>query len=187
MLFVAVIALVVGCALGDGDWGARFRAIPSASRCVENEAIYTSQPHLAGTPGDRWMAEYTYAAFKSSGLQNVVMDEHSVLLTYPLSASVVMSQPVHFQASLTEPVVEEDPTSGDSRIVAPYNAYSANGSATAAAVYANYGRPEGESCAVVRVSLFSIFSFQITLRWRRRVWRWLARSSLCATESCSAG
>ncbi len=111
---------------------------------VEAEAVYTSQPHVAGTEGDRWMAEYTYAAFKSAGLANVQLDAHDVLLSYPLGSSVVMTRPVSFKASLTEPVIEEDPTSGDSRIVSPFNAYSANGSVVAAVVYANYGRPEGK-------------------------------------------
>ncbi len=137
------MCVVVSFAVGQ-DWAARFRAVPSSSRCVENEAIYTSQPHLAGTEGDRWMADFTFDSFTKSGLQNVVLDEHKVLLTYPLSTSVVMHSPIAFTASLKEPVVREDPTSGDSRIVPPFNAYSANGSLTAAVVYANYGRPEGE-------------------------------------------
>lgn len=42
----------------------------------------------------------------------------------------------------SEPAITGDPTSSDSRVLPPFNAYSANGTVTATLVYANYGRQE---------------------------------------------
>jgi N-acetylated-alpha-linked acidic dipeptidase len=88
------------------------------------------------------MAEFTLQRFKDAGLDNAHIDEHDVYLTYPLSASLSMSSPIVYNATLTEPYIPEDPTSGDSRIIFPFNAYSASGIVQAPMVYVNYGRPE---------------------------------------------
>ena len=53
-----------------------------------------------------------------------------------------MTAPARFRAQLKEPVVADDPNSGDIGQLPTYNAYSATGDVTAPLVYVNYGVPE---------------------------------------------
>jgi len=92
--------------------------------------VYTSSPHMAGTKEDWSTVEYTKQVFEESFPGQVTIDEHNVLLTYPLGASLSMKKPVPFQAKIREDVVASDPTSADSRISFPFNGYSRSGSLT---------------------------------------------------------
>jgi N-acetylated-alpha-linked acidic dipeptidase len=139
---VRLIFLLTFCMMANSDWGSILRDLPSVARLIENEQVLSSQPHVAGSLGDRWLANFTYQRFLESKLENVVVDEQIVLLSKPISASVSMIFPAPYNASLFEPFIPEDPSTGDDRIICPFNAYSASGTVSAPLVYANYGRVE---------------------------------------------
>jgi N-acetylated-alpha-linked acidic dipeptidase len=60
----------------------------------------------------------------------------------PVTRTLELLAPERFTASLAEPALQEDPTSGQADQLPTYNAYSADGDVTAELVYVNYGRPE---------------------------------------------
>jgi N-acetylated-alpha-linked acidic dipeptidase len=99
-------------------------------------------PHLAGSVEDYKLAKFTLERFAESFPNSSFLDPHDVLLTYPLASSITMSSPVQYDCVIREPVIPVDPTSGDSRIVEPFNGYSPTGTVTSPLVYVNYGRPE---------------------------------------------
>ena len=123
------------------DWAATYRSIPSAARAKENLQIYTSAPHMAGTPEDYDTAMFTLKRFKEAGFDAFV-DTHDVLLTYPLGSSLSMSSPVVYESKIKESIFASDASSADSRISWPFNAFSRSGNVTGPLVYVNYGSPE---------------------------------------------
>ena len=116
MMLLLLFFFVAACSSAP-DWGELFRSIPSVARLEENEQIYTSQPHVAGTEGDKRTADFTLQRFVEAGLDNAHIEEHSVLLTYPIAAALSMSSPIVFNATLQEPFIPEDPSTGDDRII----------------------------------------------------------------------
>ena len=72
---------------------------------------------------------------------------YDVYINYPVSHSVRLlkksgksdSWKVEFDASLTEDVIEEDPTTGFSNSIPTFHGYSASGNVTGQFVFANYG------------------------------------------------
>ncbi|HZB25394.1 MAG TPA: M28 family metallopeptidase [Vicinamibacterales bacterium] len=121
----------------------RFLALPDRSRLEAAHAIYAAEPHIAGSPRDRALAEWTARAFTEAGLTDVTIATHEVLLPWPLETSVEMVAPRSWRASM-----REDPVAGDRYTEAPeatlglpYHAYSASGDITAEVVYAGSGSP----------------------------------------------
>jgi N-acetylated-alpha-linked acidic dipeptidase len=115
----------------------------SAERLRTAHKHLAAKPHLAGSPRDRELAEWTRDQFTSYGLEQVAITTHEVLLPYPVEVSVEMTAPVAWRASM-----REDPIRGDeyTQIPAeeaglPYHAYSASGDVTAPVVYAGSGNP----------------------------------------------
>lgn len=142
VLLLAVASVLVACGHGAApDWTAKFRSIPSAARCAEAEQVFTSAPHVAGSPEDEALAQYVLKSFEASGLR-AWMHTTNPLLTLPGKRAIKVLAPVSAELSLQEAVIPEDPSTSDDRIVPTFNAYSANGTVTAPLVYANYGRPE---------------------------------------------
>jgi N-acetylated-alpha-linked acidic dipeptidase len=118
----------------------RFLLLPSARRAREVHAYLTAEPHVAGTPRDRTLAEWVRDRWREDGLEQVAIVEHQVLLPYPTEVVVEMTAPTPWRASMKEDPVDGDPfTARDTGL--PYHAYSASGDATAAVVYANSGNP----------------------------------------------
>jgi len=103
--------------------------------------IISAEPHHAGAPGSRRVANYILGKFKSWGL-NASIEEFQALMPYPTDRLVEVVAPERYVASLKEPVVPDDPDSGDAGQLPTFNAYSADGDVTAEAVYVNYGTPE---------------------------------------------
>jgi N-acetylated-alpha-linked acidic dipeptidase len=115
----------------------------SAERIRTVHKHLAAKPHVAGTPRDLELAEWTRDQFSSYGLEQVGITTHEVLLPYPVEVSVEMTAPVQWRASM-----REDPIPGDeyTQITAeeaglPYHAYSASGDVTAPVVYAGSGNP----------------------------------------------
>ena len=118
----------------------RFLALPSPEKAREVHAFLTAEPHVAGSPRDRALAEWVRDRWREYGLEQVAIVEHRVLLPYPIAVSVEMTKPAPWRASLKEDPVEGDPSSAKD-VGLPYHAYSASGDATAEVVYAGSGNP----------------------------------------------
>jgi N-acetylated-alpha-linked acidic dipeptidase len=117
------------------------QAIPDAARLKTYMNVIASQPHNAGSPRSKATAEYISGLLKDWGL-DVHIEEFEALMPYPTVRVVEVLGPRHFVAQLKEPVVPQDPNSGDAHQLPTYNAYGASGDVTGEVVYANYGLPE---------------------------------------------
>jgi N-acetylated-alpha-linked acidic dipeptidase len=101
----------------------------------------SANPHHAGSPGGKAVAEYALSQFKEWGL-DARIEEFDALLPYPTTRSLEMIGPTHFRAQLKEPAIDDDKYTGQSGQLPTYNAYSGSGDVTAQLVYVNYGMPE---------------------------------------------
>lgn len=118
----------------------KFLALPSPEKARDVHAFLTAEPHVAGSPRDRALAEWIRDRWRDDGLERVEITQHDVLLPYATDISVEMTAPSPWRASLKEEAVAGDPfTARDVGI--PYHAYSASGDITAAVVYAGGGNP----------------------------------------------
>jgi len=118
----------------------RFLSLPSALKAREAHAFLTADPHVAGSPRDRVLAEWVRDHWRDYGLEQVEIVEHQVLLPYATAVEVEMRSPSQWRATMTEEPVEGDPFSA--RDAGPaYHAYSASGDVTAPVVSVNSGDP----------------------------------------------
>jgi N-acetylated-alpha-linked acidic dipeptidase len=117
------------------------RAIPEPARLRVYMERMSAEPHIAGSPQSKAVADYAAGLMKEWGLE-VRIEEGEALLPYPTRRALEMVSPVSHKAKLVEPVVSADPDSADAAQPPVYNAYSASGNATAEVVYVNYGIPE---------------------------------------------
>jgi len=92
----------------------------------------TKEPHHAGSPGGRRVAEYVQERFKEFGFDSRLSEYH-VLLPYPRKVSISILDPIEKELSIKE----ETDFHPDALI--PFNAYSPSGDVTSTVVYANYG------------------------------------------------
>jgi N-acetylated-alpha-linked acidic dipeptidase len=101
----------------------------------------SEEPHHAGGPGSKRVAEYILSKFKSWGL-TAWIEEFEALMPMPRERALELVEPESYQAQLAEPAMVEDKDSSDSDQLPTFNAYSADGDVTAQLVYVNYGIPE---------------------------------------------
>ena len=118
----------------------RFLTLPSPQKARAAHAFLTAEPHVAGSPRDRVLAEWVRDRWREYGLEHVEIVEHEVLLPYATDVEVQMVAPGSWRASLKEDAVAGDPFSTRDVGVA-YHAYSASGDVTAPVVYAGSGNP----------------------------------------------
>ena len=71
----------------------RFLALPSAAKARDAHAFLTADPHVAGSPRDRVLAEWVRDRWREYGLEQVEIVEHEVLLPYATDAQVEMLAP----------------------------------------------------------------------------------------------
>src|SRR6266705_541089 len=103
--------------------------------------LLAAVPHEAGTERSRAVAEKILARFRAFGL-DAKIEQFEALMPRPVSRTLELVAPEHFTAALKEPVLSQDPTSGQTDQLPTFNAYSADGDVTGDLVYVNYGRPE---------------------------------------------
>jgi len=102
----------------------------------------SARPHHLGSAYGKDNADFLASLFRSWGYDSRI-EEFRVLFPTPKTRVLEMLQPTRFTASLAEPVLKEDATSGQSAEQLPiYNAYSIDGDVTAPLVYVNYGVPK---------------------------------------------
>lgn len=118
----------------------RFRAVPDPARLREYMQAMSAEPHVAGRPGSRKVAEYALEKFKSFGL-NAVIEEHEAYMPWPIERRLELVAPAGRAMLIQEPPVTSDPDSVDDDQTPTFNAYSADGDVTGEVVYVNYGVP----------------------------------------------
>ena len=123
------------------EWEAKFRSVPEPDNLREYMRVITEEPHIAGLPGSKRVADYILSKFKSFGL-NAWIEETQALMPLPVERHLELVAPVSYVAKLEEPTILEDKDSGDEGLLPNYNAYAADGEVTGQLVYVNYGIPE---------------------------------------------
>ncbi|MBM3807049.1 MAG: M28 family peptidase [Acidimicrobiia bacterium] len=116
----------------------QFRKFPDSARLKEYMEAMAGDSHVAGQPSSKRVADYALAKFKSFGL-DARLEEFEALMPWPIETTVEVVGPEKYTLRVKEPVLPEDPDSGDQTPL--YNAYSADGDVTAEVVYVNYGMP----------------------------------------------
>jgi N-acetylated-alpha-linked acidic dipeptidase len=116
----------------------QYRKIPDAARLKEYMEAIAGDPHVAGQPSSKRVADYALAKFKSFGL-DARLEEFEAMMPWPIETTVELVGPEKYTLRVKEPVLKEDPDSGDQTPL--YNAYSADGNVTGEVVYVNYGMP----------------------------------------------
>jgi N-acetylated-alpha-linked acidic dipeptidase len=121
----------------------QFLAQPDADRIRDLHRLLTREPHPAGSPRARELAQWTAEQFQAAGLVDVEIVRHDVLLPYPLDVQIEMVHPRFFRASMREAPIAGDPDTqiDPAELLTPYHAYSASGDVTADVVYAGEGLP----------------------------------------------
>jgi N-acetylated-alpha-linked acidic dipeptidase len=101
-----------------------------------------SAPNHVGSPHDKANADFELAKFREWGW-DASIETFSVLYPTPIEVSVELVAPTHFKALLSEPPIEGDATSTQTKDeLPPYNVYGADGDVTAELVYVNQGMPD---------------------------------------------
>ena len=143
----ALIALLLTAAAlplaAQGDaWDAKFRAIPEARHVRDYVRTLSARPHHLGSAYDKQNADWILGKFREWGW-DAQIERYDVLFPTPKERVLELVAPTRFKASLEEPELPVDPTSGQkSEKLPPFNAYSIDGDVTGPLVYVNYGRPE---------------------------------------------
>jgi N-acetylated-alpha-linked acidic dipeptidase len=120
----------------------RFDSALQAADLREWMRRLSARPHHVGSPYDKDNAEYMAGLFRSWGFQTRI-ESFKVLFPTPKTRLLEMVSPTRFTASLAEPPLAEDSTSGQTAEQLPtYNAYSIDGDVTGELVYVNYGVPK---------------------------------------------
>jgi N-acetylated-alpha-linked acidic dipeptidase len=119
----------------------KFRDIPSPANMRAYMERLAARPHHVGSAYDKANAEWILSKFKEWGW-DARIEQFDVLFPTPKNRALELISPTSFKASLAEPTVPSDPTSGQGDEQLPtYNAYSADGDVTAPLVYVNHGVP----------------------------------------------
>ncbi len=116
-----------------------------AALSAKNADMYikdlSAVPHHVASPGGEAATAYITDKFKSWGYDTQV-ETFYVLFPTPVTRLLEMTGSRNFKASLKEPVLKEDATSGQTATQLPvYNCWSADGDVTAELVFVNYGVP----------------------------------------------
>jgi N-acetylated-alpha-linked acidic dipeptidase len=153
--FLVAVAIAAAVAPGSGPsaqssqaavaagerWETAFRELPVPANIRAYDERMSARPHHVGSPFDKDNAEWMLARFKEWGW-DATIERFDVLFPTPKTRLLEMVTPTPFVATLEEPAVAVDPTSGQKAEQLPtYNAYSTDGDVTAPLVYVNYGRP----------------------------------------------
>jgi N-acetylated-alpha-linked acidic dipeptidase len=102
----------------------------------------SARPHHLGSAYDKDNADFIAGLYRSWGYDTRI-EEFRVLYATPKERRLEMTAPRAFTASLAEPPIPEDATSGQTSEQLPtFNVYSIDGDVTGDLVYVNYGVPK---------------------------------------------
>ncbi|HEX4931083.1 MAG TPA: PA domain-containing protein, partial [Gaiellaceae bacterium] len=127
-----------------GDVEAILTSVPSAGEYGKHLLHLTEEPHMAGTPRNRELAEYVRDRFREYGLDEVTFHEFPALVSFGKSAKLSMRKPAERSFDLGE---DPYPADKDSNLYADppnvaFHGYAPSGKVRAEVVYANGGSPE---------------------------------------------
>ncbi|SFE43501.1 N-acetylated-alpha-linked acidic dipeptidase [Pedobacter antarcticus] len=100
----------------------------------------SAKPHHLGSEAGKEVALKLNDLFKSYGW-NSQIETFYVLFPTPVERKLELLLPVKFSATLKEPAVPGDATSGQQGQLPTYNVWGADGDVTAPLVFVNYGLP----------------------------------------------
>ena len=102
----------------------------------------SSAPNHVGSAHDKINAEFELSKFREWGW-DAAIETFSVLYPTPKEVLVELTEPTRFKARLSEPAVEGDATSVQTKDELPaYNVYGADGDVTGELIYVNQGMPD---------------------------------------------
>jgi N-acetylated-alpha-linked acidic dipeptidase len=116
----------------------RLRRVPDADHAEDHLRHLTSEPHMAGTPGSRRVAEWLRDQYRSYGFE-VDLVKYSVWLPRPGEPVLELVAPEKKSLATKEEPFEWDKDTYDARSVGAVNGFSPSGDITEQVVYANYG------------------------------------------------
>jgi N-acetylated-alpha-linked acidic dipeptidase len=122
-------------------WEQQVQQIPDAANLRKYLTVMAAEPHNAGSPRSKAVAEYLLSRLTEWGLDTHI-EQFEALMPYPTVRQVEVVAPKSYTMKLKEPQVAQDPTSGQSGQLPTYNAYGASGDVTAGVVYVNFGLPD---------------------------------------------
>ncbi|PSR87426.1 hypothetical protein BD289DRAFT_235369 [Coniella lustricola] len=123
---------------------------PTSENAKEWQRYYTAGAHLAGQNYSQ--AYWTQQKWEEWGIESSIVD-YETYLNRPVENRLALLQKsessdseitediwtVSYEASLTEDILEEDPTTGFDDSIPVFHGYSASGNVTGQFVYVNYG------------------------------------------------
>lgn len=119
----------------------RFDSQLSAQNLHDWMRRLTARPHHLGSAYDQDNAEFIAGLFRSWGYDTQI-ETFDVLFPTPKTRLLELTAPGRKRATLLEPVLKEDRTSGVKDQLPTYNAYSCDGDVTGPVVFVNYGVPK---------------------------------------------
>ncbi|HEY0273763.1 MAG TPA: transferrin receptor-like dimerization domain-containing protein [Chitinophaga sp.] len=122
-------------------WEAQFDEQLSAAHIGANIKALSAHPHHLGSAGGKAVAENILQQFKSYGW-DAKIETFQVLFSTPRTRALELVGVPAYKATLKEPALPEDATSGQEGQLPSYNCWSADGDVTGPLVYVNYGLPE---------------------------------------------
>ncbi|KAF4543819.1 Glutamate carboxypeptidase [Lasiodiplodia theobromae] len=134
-----------GMAPFNPEWARSFvQSKISAERIRDNLKHITSVDHVAGTKGDKFLANWIESFFTQAGMDKVATLEYNVYLNYPVKegrrVAIVDPPEFRYEAKLEEELAV--PGIGPEQQTLAFHGMSRAGNVTAPLVYANYGSQE---------------------------------------------
>jgi len=120
---------------------AAFLAVPTPEQAEKWSRQLTEEPHVAGTPNDKALAEMVRDRLKEYGFDSTIVS-YSVLLNYPKHVSLKLVEPAVQELAVVEPGELRDKDSYSADAFPAFHGYGASGKATGQVIYANYGTAE---------------------------------------------
>ena len=117
-----------------------FLDTPTPARAGRWLAQLTEDPHVAGTPQEKKLADFVLARFKEFGLE-AETTRYDVFLNHPKSVSLKLVAPTELELALREEPYDVDKDSSTTGMFPAFHGYGASGSVRGEVVYVNYGSP----------------------------------------------
>ena len=113
---------------------------PSPANARKWLQALTEEPHVAGTPAEKKVADYVKDRMAEFGL-SVEMIKYDVFLNHPVMVSLTMTEPSRQELALVEDAYPQDKDSTARGQFPAFHGYGASGTASGQVVYVNYGAP----------------------------------------------
>lgn len=113
---------------------------PSPANARKWLEALTAEPHVAGTPAEKKVADYVRDRLTEFGL-SVETIKYDVFLNHPKLVSLTMTAPSRQELALKEDVIPQDKVTGSPGQFPGFHGYGASGVAAGQVIYVNYGAP----------------------------------------------